>query len=321
MASVNWYATIPVKGVFKVNLNAGGVTQITCTKRGIYKLVAVGGAGGGTSMASEHNPGSSVVKPGVGSSGGAAGMTIVYRVLNVGDIIYYVGGGNAEHTRYVNGDNYEGAGGWNGGLNGKNFGSVNRGASGGMSYFMIHNAMTLNELKSAHSLANVLGIAGGGGGGKGGLGRDNGSSSDYVTANGGSGGGSPCGTGRYWGDRDEYFYQDPQYASNFSWDTFGEGEASTWGGCGGAGYVGGSSSNNYGGNGGVGWVNPSFASVTHKNKVWTGSTQTNANLSAGIYWEKTWISPLIYYGDREVDSVYYGNKEIDTIYYGSKELG
>lgn len=327
MASINWNVTIPAKGVFKVNLNAGGVTKITCTKRGIYKLVARGGDGGGTSMSSEHNSGSTTVKPGINSSGGSGGVTVVYKVLNVGDVIYYVGGGNGGWTYYTNDLHQEGAAGWNGGGNGKNYGNVNRGSSGGSSYFMVGSPMDIRELYNAKSLSNVFGIAGGGGGGKGGLGRDNGSWSDYITGNGGSGGGSPGGRGREWSHKsDGENYQPAQYSSTFSWDTFGFATASTWGGCGGSGYISGTSSDNYGGNGGVGWVNPSYATVSHKNKIWRGATYIggsggDANLSAGIYWEKTWISPLIYYGDAEVDSVYYGNKEIDTIYYGDREIG
>ena len=55
------------------------------------------------------------------------------------------------------------------------------------------------------------------------------------------------------------------------------------GGQSGAGYVFGLSSANFGGNGGIGWINPSYASVTHKNKIWTASTSIGGILSAGIY--------------------------------------
>ena len=325
MASINWNVTIPVKGASKVLLNAGGVTKITCTKRGIYKLLARGGNGGGTSMSSEQE--GSVVKPGISSSGGVGGTTIVYKVMNVGDVIYYVGGGNAGHTYYTNDRHEEGAAGWNGGGNGKNFGNVNRGASGGASYFMIGTPWDIREIYNNKSLTNVLGIAGGGGGGKGGLGSNNHSASSYTSGYGGAGGGNPSGGGgralRRINDLDYGEITElpgDKQSDGFSWETMW-GNASTWGGCGGAGYICGTSSDNFGGNGGVGWINPSFATVTHKNKKWAGSTLKGGTEAAGIYWEKTWISPLIYYGDAEVDSVYYGNKELDTIYYGNREIG
>lgn len=329
--SVSWNVTIPVKGVFNVALNSGGVTKITCTKRGIYKLVARGGSGGAAYMGSEHEDGSSVIRPGVSAGGGTGGVTVVYRVLNVGDVIYYVGGGNGGSTVFNNSSHEEGAAGWNGGIKGKNHGEENCGGSGGCSYFMIGTPLRIDEVASSRNLSNIFGIAGGGGSGKAILGSGNWSASNYWTGTGGSGGGSPNGVGQELVRKDSggQNFQPTQYASQFTWDHFGgynQYQSDTWGGKGGAGYVCGRASNNYGGNGGVGWVNPTYASVTYKNKIWTGATYIggsggDANLNAGIYWEKTWISPLIYYGDREVDSVYYSNKEIDTIYYGNKELG
>ncbi len=55
------------------------------------------------------------------------------------------------------------------------------------------------------------------------------------------------------------------------------------GGQSGAGYVSGLSSANFGGNGGIGWINPSYASATHKYKIWTASTSIGGILSADIY--------------------------------------
>lgn len=312
MASINWNVTIPAKGVFKVNLNAGGVTKITCTKRGIYKLVARGGNGGGAYMGSEHEDGSSVIRPGVSAGGGTGGVTVVYRVLNVGDVLYYVGGGNGGSTVWNNSEHTDGAAGWNGGLAGVNHGEENSGGSGGCSYFMTGTPLRVDELKSTRNLSNIFGIAGGGGSGKAILGKGNASASDYWSGSGGAGGGSPNGRGQELvGKKYAQNFQPAQTIGNFNWDHFGgynDIQASSWGGKGGAGYVAGTASDNYGGNGGVGWVNPSYATVSHKNKIWRGATYIggsggDANLSAGIYWEKTWISPLIYYGDAEVDSV------------------
>lgn len=320
----------PVKGQFYVPLTAGDITKITCTKGGLYRLVAVGGDGGYARHYSDQE--GTTVYAGISGTGGKGGTVETYKVINSGDVFYYVGGGNGGLTSSIGGDcpyGRDGEAGYNGGLGGKYHGPVTSGSSGGMSYFQFASSPnTAAELKAAQSqtLLNTLaGIAGGGGGGKGYLGRGNSSADEYYNANGGAGGGNPNGAGAR-GDRKYEGYpqefQLVQTASQFSWENFGVGtQLSSWGGMGGAGYVCGTDSDNYGGNGGVGWINPLYASVYAKGRTWYSSQKIGHTENAGIYWEKNWITPLVYYGDLEVDSIFVGDREVDSIFYGDREIG
>lgn len=326
MASISYRYTFPTKNQFSLTLPQGAVSEITCTKRGLYKFVAVGGDGGYARQYSDQE-GTSVY-PGISASGGAGGTCVVYRIVERGEKIYYVGGGSGGLTSSIGGDypyGKDGEAGFNGGHSGKYRGEVTSGASGGMSYFMTTSPKTVDEIKSSSNIQYYLnqmyGIAGGGGGGKGILGVKSGNPSSYKSGLGGAGGGA-SGLGRWAGktDVDDYL---PQTTTSFSPENFGNGDnaISTWGGYGGAGYIAGDTSNNYGGNGGTGWINPAYASVTAKGQVWRSFMQQGHTQSAGIYWEKNWITPLVYYGDREVDSLYVGDRDVDTIYFGDREIG
>lgn len=327
MATHTIEATFPTKGQLNLPLTNGAITKITCTKRGLYRLVAVGGDGGYAQHYSDHE-GTSVF-PGISARGGQGGTVEIYRVIEKGTVFFYVGGGTGGLTSSIGGDypyGKDGEAGFNGGHSGKYRGNVTSGASGGMSYFQFNGfPFTADEIRNAKSypiLNTLAGIAGGGGGGKGILGGKSDSHSSYWSGTGGAGGGNPNGLGHRAGRIDSgQEYQDAQ-SYTFSWDTFGVSQQlHSWGGFGGAGYICGTDDDNFGGNGGMGWINPLFASVTAKGKTWYSTQKQGHTEAPGIYWLKNWVSPLIYYGDREVDSLYYGDREVDTVCYGDREIG
>lgn len=310
---------IPQKNTSSITLQVGRIHKIIVDKKGYYKIEAHGGNGGGVNW---NRAGSGEVGNS-GGAGGAGGLTSIYKKLNKGDIFYAIVGGDGAWTGGNTFDQTISYGGANGGVSGWSDGDEGGGASGGCTYVGTtpYTALEIYNQKLSSEVGKIWCIAGGGGGGYAGI--------DYGTAGGtgGTGGGSSGGLGKY-----NYDGSTSPQSYAYSIDTFGvggsviRGSGTFGGGNGGGGYVRGSGTSTFkGGNGGSGFVNTGIVGsyLDIKGTRYYNVTANGASTGAKVVisYQKNWVSPTIYWGDDEVDSLYVGDDEVDTVYYGDKEIG
>ncbi|MCI9298145.1 MAG: hypothetical protein HFI10_12005 [Lachnospiraceae bacterium] len=310
----------PVKDGISVTIPYSGVIDtLTILKDGLYKFDLSGGNGGNVNWRCDGWGGKDCdcEVPYSNASGGAGGRSIGYKYLEKGTKLYVCVGGNGGWTGGTTFTPTIGAGGFNGGSGGRDGGDEGASGSGGATHVATVSG-TLAQIGQGN-INNILIVAGGGGAAYGGI--------DYGTdgGNGGAGGGL---------NGQDGFYNYPGGALNDGSNTggtqstgfaFGEGgmvNPSAWCAAGGGGLWGGigGSHHFYGGGGGSGYIGGT-PTIRYKGETYSPSTTTGGG--TGTKCIVTMIkkgTPLMFWGDAEVEDLYYGDREIDTIFYGDREL-